>query len=135
MNLCLFTGGKSESSAQHLGLLSAYLFLRFEHGINKLLVRNLAVKMSLGHIIVYLEFGVLKKFLSDPCPDMERRIPVVGDIEAHKFGTGRQTVTLRICLAVNWSIRFLCLSMTASFSLEYRSAASALWMAASISFW
>ena len=56
--------------------------------------------MSLGHIIVYLEFGVLKKFLSDPCPDVERRIPVVGHVDADKLGTGREAVTLRICLAV-----------------------------------
>ena len=88
MNLCLSTGGKSESSAQQLGLLHAYLFLRLENGIDKFLVRNLPVEMSLGHIIVYLEFGVLKEFLSDPCPDMKRRIPVVGYIDAHKFGTG-----------------------------------------------
>ena len=44
--------------------------------------------MSLGHIIVYLEFGVLKKFFSDPCPDVERRIPIVGHIDSDKLGTG-----------------------------------------------
>ena len=88
MNLCLSTGGKSESSAQQLGLLHAYLFLRLENGIDKFLVRDLAVKMSLGHIIVYLEFGVLKKLLADPCPDVERRVPVVGHVDSDKLGTG-----------------------------------------------
>lgn len=29
--------------------------------------------MSLGHIIVYLEFSVLEKFLSDPSPDVAQR--------------------------------------------------------------
>ena len=68
MNLCLSTGGKSERCSQQFRLLSVYLFLWIEDGIDKLLVRDLAVKMSLGHIIVYLELGVLKKLLSDPCP-------------------------------------------------------------------
>ena len=45
--------------------------------VYKLLVRDLAVEMSLSHIIVYLEFDVLKKFITDPCPDVERRIPIV----------------------------------------------------------
>ena len=44
--------------------------------------------MPLGHIIVYMELGVLKKFLSDPCSDVERRIPVVGHVDSDKFGTG-----------------------------------------------
>ena len=88
MNLCLSTGGKNESSTQQLGLLPVYLFLRLEYGIDKLLVRNLAVKMPLGHIIVYLELGILKKFLADSCPDVERRIPAVGHIDADKLRTG-----------------------------------------------
>ena len=78
MNLCLSTGGKSESNAQQLGLLPAYLILRLKYGIDKLLVRNLASEISLGHIIVYLELGVLKKFLSAPYPHMGRRISVIG---------------------------------------------------------
>ena len=77
MNLCCTIGCKGESRTQQLGLSSIYLFLWLENDIDKLLVRNFAVKMSLGHIIVYLEFYVLKKLLSDPCPDMERRIPIV----------------------------------------------------------
>ena len=44
--------------------------------------------MLLGYIIVYLKLGVLKKLLSDPCPDVERRISVVGHIDSDKFGTG-----------------------------------------------
>ena len=89
MSLCWPTDSKSECSTQQLGLLPVYLFLRLEHSIDKLLVRDLPVEMSLGHIIVYLEFCVLKKLISDPCPDVERRIPVVGYVDAYKFGTGR----------------------------------------------
>ena len=88
MNLCRSTGGKGKSYFQQFRLLPVYLFLRLEDGIDKLLVREQAVKVSLGHIIVYLEFGVLKKLLADPCPDMERRIPVVGHVDSDKFGTG-----------------------------------------------
>ena len=88
MNLCRTSSGKSKSCSQQLGLLPAYLFLRLEDGIDKLLVRDLAVKMSLGHIIVYLELGVLKKLLSDPCPDVERLIPLVGHVNSDKLGTG-----------------------------------------------
>ena len=88
MNLCRTTSGKSERCSQQFRLLTAYLLLRLEDGIDKLLVRDLAVKMSLGRIIVYLEFGVLKKLITDPCPDVERRIPVVRHVDAHKFGTG-----------------------------------------------
>lgn len=88
MNLCLSTGGKNESSAQQFRLFPAYLLLRLEYGVDKFLVRDLSVEMSLGHIIVYLEFCVLKKFLSDPCPDVERRIPVVGHVDSDKLGTG-----------------------------------------------
>ena len=77
MNLCRSTGGKGKSYFQQFRLLPVYLFLWLEHGIDKLLIRDMAVEMSLGHIIVYLELGVLIEFLSDPCPDMERRIPVV----------------------------------------------------------
>ena len=69
-------------------LLSVYLFLRFEDGVDKFFVRDLPVEMSLSHIIVYLELGVLKKLLSDPCPDVERRVPVVGHVDSDKFGTG-----------------------------------------------
>ena len=78
MNLCLSIGGKSERGFQQLRLLSAYLFLRLKNGIDKLLVCDFAIKMSLGHIIVYLELGALKKLLSGSCPDVERRITVVG---------------------------------------------------------
>ena len=100
MNLCRTTSGKSERCSQQFRLLSVYLFLWLEHGIDKLLIRDMAVEMSLCHIIVYLELDVLKKFLSDPCPDVERRIPVIGDIDADKLSTGREAVTLRVCLAV-----------------------------------
>ena len=88
MNLCRTTSGKSERCSQQFRLLSVYLFLWLEHGIDKLLIRDMAVEMSLGHIIVYLELGVLIEFLSDPCPDMERRIPVVGHVDSDKLGTG-----------------------------------------------
>ena len=88
MNLCRTTSGKSERCSQQFRLLTAYLLLRLEDGIDKFLVRDLTVEMSLGHIIVYLKLGVLKKLLSDPCPDVERRISVVGHVDAHKFGTG-----------------------------------------------
>ena len=77
MNLRRSSGGKGENSAQQFRLFSIYLFLRIEYSVDKLLVRDFAVKMLLGRIIVYLEFDILKKFLSDPCPDMERRIPIV----------------------------------------------------------
>lgn len=88
MNLRRSSGGKSKSCSQQLGLLPAYLFLRLEDGIDKFLVRDLSVEMLLCHIIVYLELCVLKEFLSDLGPDMERRIPVVGHIDAHQFCTG-----------------------------------------------
>lgn len=88
MNLCLSTGSKGKSYFQQFSLPYAYLFLRLEDGVDKLLVRDLPVEMSLGHIIVYMELGVLKKFLSDPCPDVERRIPVVGHADSDKLGTG-----------------------------------------------
>ena len=88
MNLCRTTGGKSESCSQQFSLLPVYLFLRLEYGIDKFLVRDLPVEMSLGHIIVYMKLGVLKKFLSDPCPDVERRVPVVGHVDSDKLGTG-----------------------------------------------
>ena len=88
MSLWRSADSKGECRAQQFRLLPAYLFLRLEYGIDKLLVRDLTVEMSLGHIIVYLELGVLKKFLSDPCPDVERRIPVVGHVDSDKLGTG-----------------------------------------------
>ena len=59
------------------GTVDMLLKVGDEAGVDKFLVRDLAVKMSLGHIIVYLEFDILKKFISDPCPDGERRIPIV----------------------------------------------------------
>jgi hypothetical protein len=88
MGLCRTSGGKSKRCSQQFRLLTAYLFLRLEDSIDKFLVRDLTVEMSLGHIIVYLELGVLKKLLSDPCPDVERRIPVVGHIDTYKLCTG-----------------------------------------------
>ncbi len=77
MSLRQSSGGKGENGAQQFRLLTAYLLLRLEDGIDKFLVRDLTVEMSLGHIIVYLKLGVLKKLLSDPCPDVERRITIV----------------------------------------------------------
>ncbi len=71
MNICWTAYGKGENRTQQLGLFPAYLFLLFKYGIDKFLVRDLSVEMPLGHIIVYLEFGVFKEFLSDPCPDVE----------------------------------------------------------------
>ena len=88
MNLCRTTSGKSERCSQQFRLLSVYLFLRLEDSVDKFFVRDLPVEMSLSHIIVYLELGVLKKLLSDPCPDVERRIPVVGHVDSDKLGTG-----------------------------------------------
>ena len=88
MNLCWSASSKRENCAQQLRLLPAYLLLRFEYGVGKLLVRDLPVEMPLGHIIVYLELGVLIEFLSDPCPDMERRIPVVGHVDSDKLCSG-----------------------------------------------
>ena len=71
MGLCRTTDSKSECSPKQLCLCSVYLFLRLKYRIDKFLVRNLPVEMPLGHVIVYLEFDVLKKFLTDPCPDVE----------------------------------------------------------------
>lgn len=88
MNLRRSSGGKGENSAQQFRLFSIYLFLRIEYSVDKFLVRDLSVEMSLGHIIVYLEFCVLKKLLSDPCPDVKRRIPIVGHVDSDKLGTG-----------------------------------------------
>ena len=88
MHLCRTTGSKHEYRSKQLCLYLVYLFMRLEDGIDKLFVRDLAVKMSLGHIIVYLEFGDLRKLLSDPCPDVERRIPVIGHVDSDKLGTG-----------------------------------------------
>ena len=81
MGLCRASGCKGKRCTQQFRLLPAYLFLRLEDGVDKLLVRDLAVERPLGRIIVYLEFCVLKKFLSDPCPDVERRIPVVEHVD------------------------------------------------------
>ena len=77
MNLCRPTESKRECRPKQLCLYLVHLFLRIEYRIDKLLIRDLAVEMSLAHIIVYLEFDILKKFISDPCPDVERRIPIV----------------------------------------------------------
>ncbi len=77
MNLCRPTESKRECRPKQLCLYLVHLFLRIEYSIDKLLIRDLAVEMSLGHIIVYLEFDVLKKLITDPCPDVERRIPIV----------------------------------------------------------
>ena len=88
MNLCRTTSGKSERCSQQFRLLSVYLFLRLEDSVDKFFVRDLPVEMSLSHIIVYLELGVLKKLLSDPCPDVERRVPVVGHVDSDKLCSG-----------------------------------------------
>ena len=88
MHLCWTTRSKHECRPKQLCLYLVYLFLRIEDGIDKLLVRNLPVEMLLYHIIVYLEFDVFKKFLSGPCLYMERRIPVIGDIDADKLCAG-----------------------------------------------
>ena len=88
MGLCRATDGKGKCSPKQLCLCFTYLFLRLKYCIDKFLVRDLSVEMLLCHIIVYLELGVLEKFLSGPCPDKERWIPVVGNIETYKFGTG-----------------------------------------------
>lgn len=74
MGLCRTANGKGKSRTQQLGLPCAYLFLRFENGIDKFLVRDLPVEMFLSHIIVNLELGVFKKLITDPCPDMERQL-------------------------------------------------------------
>ena len=97
MNLRRASGGKDKCSPKQLCLCFVYLFLRIEYSVDKFLVRDLSVEMSLGHIIVYLELGVLIELLSNTCPDVERRIPVVGYIDAHQFGPGRKAVTLRVC--------------------------------------
>ncbi len=60
MNLCWSASGKGENGTQQFRLFSIYLFLRIKYSVDKLLVRDLAVEMALGHIIVYLEFDVLK---------------------------------------------------------------------------
>lgn len=60
MNLCRPTESKRECRPKQLCLYLVHLFLRIEYSIDKLLVRDLAVEMALGHIIVYLEFDVLK---------------------------------------------------------------------------
>ena len=65
MNLCRPTESKRECRPKQLCLYLVHLFLRIEYSIDKLLVRDLAVEMSLSHIIVYLEFDVLKKFITD----------------------------------------------------------------------
>lgn len=88
MSLCRTANGKGENRTQQLGLLPIYLLLRLKYGIDKFLVRNLPVEMLLGHIIVYLELGVLIEFFSDTCPDMKRRISVVGHTDAYKLGSG-----------------------------------------------
>ena len=77
MNFRRSSSGKGENGTQQFRLFSIYLFLRIKYSVDKLLVRDLAVEMSLGHIIVYLEFDILKKFITDPCPDVKRRIPIV----------------------------------------------------------
>ncbi len=88
MSLCRTTNGKGGNRTQQLGLLPVYLLLRLKYGIDKFLIRNLPVEMPLDHIIVYLELGVLIEFFSDPCLDVERRIPVVGHIDSDKLSTG-----------------------------------------------
>lgn len=56
IGLCRTTESKSECSPKQLCLLLVYLFLRFENGIDKFLVRDLPVEMPL----VYLELGALR---------------------------------------------------------------------------
>ena len=88
MSLCRTTESKHKCSPKQLCLCFVHLFLRLEDSVDKFLVRDLSVEMLLNHAIAYLELGVLEKFLSGPCPDKERWIPVVGNIETYKFGTG-----------------------------------------------
>ena len=52
MSLCRTTGNKHECRPKQLCLYLVYLFLRLEDGIDKLLVRDLAVEMPLGHFLV-----------------------------------------------------------------------------------
>lgn len=59
--------GKGECSTQQLCLSCTYRLLQLEDCIDKLLVRNLPVGMLWNHIIIYPEWDVLKKFLTDPC--------------------------------------------------------------------
>ena len=45
MNICWSSSGKSERCSQQFRLLSVYLFLWLEHGIDKLLIRDMAVEI------------------------------------------------------------------------------------------
>ncbi len=88
MGLCWTTRSKHECRPKQLCLYLVYLFLRLEDGIDKFFVRELTVKMGLSHIVIYLEFALIKKFIAYPCPDMERWIPVVRHIDTDKFRPG-----------------------------------------------
>ena len=88
MYLSWATYSKFKGYSKQIGLYFIDLLLRLEDGIDKFFVRNLTVKMGLSHIIVYLEFGLLENLITYPCPDVERRIPVVGYIDTDKFRSG-----------------------------------------------
>lgn len=88
MNLCLTAYGDFKGCTKQIYLLLINLFLRLEDSIDKFFIRNLTVKMGLSHIVIYLEFGLLENLIAYPCPDVERRIPVVGYIDTNKFRSG-----------------------------------------------
>ena len=88
MSLCRATNSKFKGYSKQIGLYFINLFLRLEDSIDKFFIRNLTVKMGLSHIVIYLEFGLLENLIAYPCPDVERRIPVVGYIDTDKFRSG-----------------------------------------------
>lgn len=63
--------------------------------------------MVFSHIIVYLEFDVLKKFLFNPCLGVKRWIAIIWDIDTYKFCTRRESVTPGTGLSVEPTYLFL----------------------------
>ena len=57
-----------------------HLFLRLKD-------KFLPFKMGLGCIVIYQEFRILKKSIANPCPNMERGMMIIGDIDTEKFSS------------------------------------------------
>lgn len=75
----------SDGCSQKFGVLIIHVLLRLKHCIDKLFIGELAVKVGLEYLVIYLRFHVIEKFIAYPCPDMERGILAVSDITTDRF--------------------------------------------------
>ena len=58
------------------------------------------VEVLLREIVVDLKLDIIEQLVADTCPDMQRRVVVVRDIDLDKFRSRCQPITLRIGFAV-----------------------------------